>query len=202
MASSTMKYIFVVDDELRVAEAIKRTLDRYGFITRCFANAAECLDRLDCKRCDLLITDVVLPGMDGISLLKETKRRVPGLPILLISGHATSTIAVRAFKEGAVDFLEKPLLPEDLVRKVKSILLIDEMADPSEHICLTKTEVRILRLILEGKTTKEIARLLLRSRRTIENHRYNMMRKVNVKNTTMLVSRAIQLGLAKYDSSD
>jgi two-component system response regulator FixJ len=187
--------IFIVDDEPKVREAVMETLEQLNSGVSCFASAEECLEQLGSQRCDLLITDMRMPGMNGIELLKEVKGFAPWLPVLLITGYGDIPTAVTAMKAGAVDFIEKPLDTETLFRKVKSLLQSNAVADFIKENPLTKTEVRILRLVVEGKSSKEIANIIHRSVRTVEVHRSRIMQKLGVNNVIDLVKRAVILGL-------
>lgn len=196
MTDYTGQRIFFVDDEPSVRKAVSKTLEQLGPHVRCFPCASACLEQLRSKRCDLLITDVKMPGMDGIELLIEAKRIAPWLPVLVITGYGDVPMAVRALKAGALDFIEKPLNRRSLLLVVESALKRSVPLDRLRGKALTRTEIRTLRLILDGQSNKEIAALLHRSLRTIEVHRNRMMRKLGVTNTVGLVRRAAALGLA------
>jgi two-component system nitrogen regulation response regulator NtrX len=113
--------VLVVDDEpsilLEIAGALKR---HYDVLTATSAEAAGKL--LATERLDLLITDLRLPGKDGLSLLEEAKAAIPDLPVVLLSGHGTIEEAVRAIRLGAADFIEKPFGPERLQVTVERAL--------------------------------------------------------------------------------
>jgi len=197
MRRITKQQIFVVDDEPNVRKAVARTLEKVGVEVRCFAGAAGCLRQLSSERCDLLITDVRMPKMDGIELLAEAKRVAPWLPVLVITGYGDIPLAVRAIKTGAADFIEKPLHKETLSRKVQSILKRNSPPDSYKGRPLTKVKLKVLRLIANGKSNKEIAQLLRRSIRTIEDHRSHIMRRLAVRNVIELVERAIIMALVE-----
>ena len=189
MTNITKKDIFFVDDEPEVREVVSRTLEQFGVKVSCFANAAECLKQLRSRKCDLLITDVKMPEMDGIELLIEVRRIVPPLPVLVISGYGDISMAVTALKAGASDFIVKPLDRQSFLSAVESVLKRNTLTHPLVNKVLTKTEMRVLFLILDGKSTKEIARLRCRSVRTVEFHRGSIMRKVGVDNLVDLVKQ-------------
>ncbi|MCK4789419.1 MAG: response regulator transcription factor [Desulfobacteraceae bacterium] len=195
MTGSPEQFIFVVDDESKVCEAIRETLEESGAKVTCFARATECLERLRCRRCDLLITDLRMPEMDGIELLTNARAIAPWLPVLMITGYGDIPTAVQAVKAGVVDFIEKPLAKDDFLRKVKSILQDNPSAGASVAAPLTPRETRVLELIIEGKTNQEIADLLHRSIRTIEVHRSRVMNKLDAENLIDLLKRAAAIGL-------
>jgi two-component system response regulator FixJ len=189
MINITKQHIFFVDDEPNVRKMVGRTLEQAELKVTCFAHAAKCLKKLHSQMCDLLITDVKMPEMDGIELLTEVKRIIPSLPVLVITGYGDISMAVTALKAGASDFIAKPLDRKTFLSAVESVLKRDTLTHPLVKKVLTKTELRVLRLMLAGKSTKEIAKLRYRSVRTIEDQRGSIMRKLGVDNLVDLVKQ-------------
>lgn len=187
MGRNGEQHVFVVDDEPEVRRAMRRTLEQVGYEVDCFDTATDCLAKMRSKRCDLLITDVVLPGMDGVELLGEIKCRTPSLPVLVVTGYASIDMAVRAMDAGALSFIQKPLDRASFLAAVE--LALKQKTHVCDHVRqrLTKAEVEVLRLILDGKGNKEIARLRHRSVRTIEDQRRRIMRKFDVDNLVDLI---------------
>jgi FixJ family two-component response regulator len=199
MKNKTKQYIFFVDDEPKIRKVVGETLEGFGFEVSCFACAADCLEQLHSRTCDLLITDVKMSEMDGIELLTEVKRIIPSLPVLVVSGYGDIPMTATAFRVGAVDFIEKPLARQSLLLAVESAL---ERNSQGHHIVgkvLTKTETKILWLILDGKSNKEIARLQHRSVRTIEDHRGHIMHKLGVDNLIDLVKQTAVVRLVEKE---
>jgi two-component system, LuxR family, response regulator FixJ len=192
--------VVFVDDEPRVCDVVRKTLERAGLETRCFQDADACLRHLAAQPCDLLITDVKMPGCDGIDLLREVKVRQPWIPVLIVTGHADVAMAVRALKAGAVDFVEKPLDRDTFLQTVQR--LIERNARPAalSEESLSRAERRVLYLILDGRNTREMADVLHRSPRTIEAHRSHLMQKLDATNISELVRRAVELGLLQGGS--
>lgn len=195
MAASDNRKIFFVDDEPKVREVVGETLEQLGLKVICFANAADCLEQLETRGCDLLITDMKMPGMSGLELLTEAKRMIPGLPVLIITGYGDIPTAVTAMKAGAVDFIEKPLEMQTLLSKAQSLLEQDAVFNSDIDNLLTRNEIRILRFIVEGKSSREIANIIHRSVRTVEVHRSRIMHKLDADNLIDLVKRAASMGL-------
>jgi len=195
MTNNAKQNIFFVDDEPKVRKVVGRTLEQLGSKVSCFACAADCLERLRSQMCDLLITDVKMPEMDGIELLAEAKHIIPSLAVLVITGYGDIPMAVRAFKAGALDFIEKPLDRQSFLSAVELVLKRNASPDRLLGKALTRIEMRVLRLILEGKSNKEIAHLRHRSVRTIEFHRNHIMHKLSVDNLVDLVKQAVVMGL-------
>jgi two-component system response regulator FixJ len=195
MTRVTKKHVFFLDDEPTIREVVKETLENSNFTVSCFGNPFECLTRLGSKKCDLLITDLKMPQKDGIELLTDVRHLAPWVPVLMITGYGDIPTAVKAMKAGAVDFIEKPLEKKNLVQKIRSILEKNVAAHPDLGTSLTRTEKRILQLVLEGLSNKEISNLLHRSPRTIEVHRAHIMHKLGVDNLVDLVKRVASMGL-------
>ncbi|MHC4119934.1 MAG: response regulator transcription factor [Planctomycetota bacterium] len=192
--------VFVVDDEPRVCEAICETLEQSGIRVSCFSNAVECIEQLHRQKCHLLITDLRMPQMDGVELATNARVIAPWLPVLMITGYGDIPTAVKAVKAGVVDFVEKPLVKEEFLKRVKSLL--DERAGGYERLGspLTRRETKVMKLIVEGKSNKEIANLLHRSVRTIEVHRGRVMNKLGVTSLIDLIKRAATMGLVDLPS--
>jgi FixJ family two-component response regulator len=195
MTSITKQHIFFVDDNPEVRNVVGRILKQVGAKVSCFACADDCLEKLRNQRCDLLITDVKMPGMSGIGLLREVKLLAPWLPVLVITGYADIPMAIEAMKKGALDFIRKPLDRDSFLSVVRSVLKRNAMADRLLGKPLTKTETIVLRLIMDSKNSREIAGLLNVTVRTIEFHRRNIFKKFDVHNVVDLVKRVKDMGL-------
>jgi FixJ family two-component response regulator len=202
MKRKPKQHIFFVDDEPTLRKVVRRTLQRTGLKVTCFVSAADCLKKLHSVKCDLLITDVKMPKMDGIELLTEAKRIVPWLQVLVITGYGDIPMAVRAIKAGATNFIEKPLDRQGFLSTVELILKRDVSTDPLLGKPLTKTEVKVLRFILEGKSSREIADLQNRAKRTIDFHRWKIYRKLGVDNLLGLFKRSAEMGLVQLSKND
>lgn len=162
-----------------------------------FSSAEDCLTTLSDETCDVVITDVRMEGMDGISLLHTIRRRYPWLPTIITTGYGDIPLAVAAMKAGAADFLEKPLDREQLLLAIRKTLEVSKRPKPPLCEGLSDMEAQVLRLVCDGRTSKEIADALHRSVRTVEGHRQRIMGKLDVRNIAQLVQRANELGLAQ-----
>ncbi|MCL5282823.1 MAG: response regulator [Planctomycetes bacterium] len=187
--------VVFVDDEPKVCSIVRKTLQRAGAEVYCFSNAQDCLKHLAKARCDLLITDVRMPGRDGMDLLAEVREQLPWIPVLIVTGYADVPLAVQAMKAGAADFVEKPLDRDSFLQAVDRLL--QRNARPAAFLedSLTRAERRILYHVLDGKNNREIAAILHRSPRTIEVHRHHLMQKLGAANIIELLQRAADLGL-------
>lgn len=186
--------VFVVDDEPKVLKAIGKSIEELDCEVVCFETAQACLEALSASNCDLVVTDLSMPEMDGMALLREVKRLKPYVPVIVVTGYGEIPIAVKAVKEGAMDFLEKPL-DEDTFLPIVAMAL--RKSQKMERVGLTDMERDILALVIDGKSNKEIAAQMGRSVRTVENHRYRLMRKLQAENTASLIKIANQLNLKR-----
>ncbi|KPK75236.1 MAG: hypothetical protein AMJ79_12010 [Phycisphaerae bacterium SM23_30] len=200
MKSPRNYHIFVVDDEPQVCKAVGQIL-RQKYKVTCFENAAACFTRLSESgcRCDLLISDIKMPGMSGMELLRKVRRVRPLLTVLLITGYGDIPLAVQAIKAGARDFIEKPLHEDKLLQATESTLQERSFSDTIAGKPLTKREKKILKLIVSGQNNRQIAQALQRSIRTIEDRRRVIMRKLNVHNVVDLVKVAQKIDLTDSD---
>ena len=190
--------IFFVDDEVGICKIVRLTLEeQLPCHVTCFDNAVDCLSALKDpqSRCSVLITDIKMPGMDGMELLTCIRQLRPSLPVLIITGHGDVSLAVKALKAGALDFIEKPLDERLLLSAVETALKQRAIFEELKEKPLTRSEIGILRLISEGNSNSEMANLLHRSVRTIERHRYHLMHKLNVGSPAELTKIALTLGL-------
>src|SRR5581483_1840406 len=106
--------ILVVDDEANMLTLCESVLGKEGYVVTWAASAEEALTRLEAETFDLLIADLRLPGMGGMELVQRVKGQQPGLPYVLLTGHGTIQSAVAAMKDGAADYLTKPVDVEEL----------------------------------------------------------------------------------------
>ena len=192
--------IFVVDDEPQVCKAVSRIL-RQKYKVTSFNSAQACLARLRAStyKCDLLISDIKMLDMDGLELLRNVKRIRPLLAVLLITGYSDVPLAVRAMKAGARDFIEKPLHRKLLLDAVELTLGEHILYDSKAGKALTKTERKILKLITEGLTNRQIAEIRGCSIRTIEDHRHSLMRKLGARNIAELLRIVQKIDLSDLD---
>ena len=111
-----MASILIVDDEHNTCEALTVILRREGHTVSSAASGDSALSYLQDFPADLVVSDVKMPGMDGLSLLSRLKAQYPGLPVVMMSGHSDVIAAVEAMKQGAFDYLVKPFGKEDVLR--------------------------------------------------------------------------------------
>ena len=127
-----MKQIMIVDDEIAARTLIGITLERDGFTVIRAKNASEALQLVGEKKPDLIILDVMMPGMSGIELCSIIRSRpeAASIPILMLSARSDMETIVRGMDAGANDYLPKPIYNHDLTAKVRSMLSLDATAVP------------------------------------------------------------------------
>ncbi|KIF63857.1 C4-dicarboxylate ABC transporter [Pseudomonas fluorescens] len=114
--------VMVVDDESSIRDAVEQWLSLSGFEVQLFSRAEECLAALPEHFAGVILSDVRMPGMDGLQLLAEVQKRDSDLPVILLTGHGDVPMAVEAMRDGAYDFLEKPFSPETLLGSLRRAL--------------------------------------------------------------------------------
>ncbi len=201
MNESAIACVFVVDDDECIRAAVCAMLKRAKYECLGFPDVASCLEELKAQNrdlgegCDVLISDVKMPGKDGLELLAEVRTLFPWIPVIMMTAYGSIPMSVQAVKTGAFDFIEKPVEEAKLLSVVESALLKGaELHDPLVGKPLTRTERIVLCLILEGISNKRIAYILERSERTIEVHRSRVMRKLGVDNLVDLVKKSTAMG--------
>ena len=195
--------VFVVDDDRAMRDSLSWLLDSVGLRVRSYATAAEFLADHDPAQPGCLVLDVRMPGMSGLDLQAELARRGVELPTIVITGHAEVSMAVRAVKAGALDFIEKPFSDQLLLDRVRQALEIDlevrevrrRREDALRRLAtLTAREREVLDLVVAGKANKEIASALGVSPKTVEVHRAHVMSKMCVDSLAELIRLTLLAG--------
>jgi two-component system response regulator FixJ len=192
------KTIFIIDDELSVRNALRCLFESVHFNVKAYESAHAFLKEYDDDIHGCLVIDVRMPIMSGLELLEHLNVQKVKLPVIMISGHGDIQMAVRAMKLGAVDFILKPFNDQCLLEIVQAqtnkSLSTREQDDKSaiqlineRMALLSERERQVMHLIAEGKLNKEIAFKLSISMSTVEAHRANIMRKMQVRNLAQLL---------------
>ena len=198
MNSGSIVYLVDDDDALRLATSAMLKVE--NFMVSAYPTAEEFLADINSSASGCLITDLLLPGMSGIELQQVLIERNIKLPVIFMTGYGDINESVQAMKAGAVDFVEKPVAPEALIRRIREALRLDnshrEMESEDLAIIdrfneLTPREREVIALVAEGKTNKVIARDLEISFRTVEKHRASAMQKLDADNAVEL-ARIVQ----------
>ena len=192
--------VYVVDDEASTRELLAWLMKREGLEVQTFAEARTFLEAYPAGAPGCLILDLNMPGMSGLDLQQNLKSAGVTLPVVFLSGRADVPNAVRAVKEGAIDFIEKPFDYKQVVALVRECIARDERARverEARRMCaqrlaqLTQREREVLDLVVAGKTNRDIAEALDISVKTVEAHRARLMEKVEAESVAELVQAAL-----------
>ena len=202
-ASQPELAVFVVDDDDAMRDSLDFLLSSAGCAVRTFESAERLLEALTDSNCGCVVSDVRMPGIDGLELLRRIKAARPSLPVVIITGHGDVPLAVEAMKLGAADFVEKPFDDERLIGVVQAALAgAPREADPANEIgarvaSLSPRERQVLDGLVAGLSNKAIARAHDISPRTVEVYRANLMAKMQAASLSDLVRMAMRAGLLR-----
>lgn len=192
--------VYVVDDDREVTDSLNCLIESVGYTCQCFNSASEFFNTYKPGQPGCLILDVRMPSMSGLELQDLMEKEKINLPIIFITGHGDIPMAVQAMRNGACDFLTKPVRGQLLLDSInkairKHMQLIVKRSRNSEYDDrlgqLTQREREILDQIIAGKLTKTIAQDLQISPNTVNVHRSNVMKKMGVKSLAELVGLAL-----------
>jgi two-component system, LuxR family, response regulator FixJ len=198
--------VYVIDDDPAMRDSLNFLLGSAGFEVLLFESAPAFLDILPTLDFGCVVSDVRMPGVDGIDLLRRLQADRKTLPVVIMTGHGDVPLAVEAMKLGAVDFLEKPFEDDRLVGMILASLRQDEDSAKIEAVTvdlaariasLSPRERQVLDGLIAGRPNKLIARDFDISPRTIEVYRANVMTKMQAGSVSELVRLAIRAGLLK-----
>ena len=198
----------LVDDDPNLILLVKDYLEFRGYDVITAENGREALDKLEEDVPDLIICDVMMPEMDGYTLVKHVREdeRTSWIPVLFLSAKGQSQDRVKGLSTGADVYIVKPFEPEELVAQVESSLkqatrLIRHQNQANDkrqktkarrHVDLTPTELKVVQLVAQGLANREIADVMNVSQRTIESHVSNMLGKTELHNRTELARWALE----------
>src|SRR5215475_1156608 len=131
---NSMANLLIVDDDNNTLASLARAFRMAGHEATVCDNAARALELVKSQRFDMMLSDVVMPGKDGLALLEEVRQAGIALPVVMISGQANIEMAVRATRLGAVDFLEKPLSTDKLLLTVDNVLKLKRLEDENREL--------------------------------------------------------------------
>lgn len=216
------KHILLVDDEPGIRTAVSAYLEDSGYSVTVTASAAQALTAFAANKPDLVISDVMMPQMDGYQLLQALRDRDRTVPIIFLTAKGMTTDRIQGYQAGVDAYLPKPFDPDELVAIVDNILqrtpalpeaLAQELAEikallqskpntvatepPPIRVQLTPREQEVLDLVSEGLMNKEIARKLETSIRNIEKYVTRLLNKTGTNSRTELVRFAITYGLVQ-----
>jgi two-component system response regulator FixJ len=198
--------VYVIDDDVAMRDSLNFLLDAANYDVMLFDNASNFLEKLALLDFGCVVSDVRMPGVDGIELLRRMKALDSRFPIVIITGHGDVPLAVEAMKLGAVDFLEKPFEDDRLIGMIDMAIRQGEPAAKDEAVireialrvaALSPRERQVMEGLISGLSNKMIARNYDISPRTIEVYRANVMTKMQANSLSELVRFAMRAGLLK-----
>ena len=200
--------IFIVDDDEAYRDSLVELVASVGLHCECFASALDFLAAFDPARAGCLVLDVRMARMSGLALQARLKTMGATLPIVFISGHGDLEMAVKAIKDGAVDFVQKPYREQQLLDAINEALQRDAQqrsAPPPQPgaaaaagvplSLLSAREREVMQLALQGLPSKLIAKQLCLSHRTVEHHRSRLLEKLGVASMAELMRLNYQQAL-------
>ena len=202
MAATQPQLVYVIDDDEAVRDSIGMLLDSADLAHRCFASADDFLALHDGSQRGCLVLDIRMPGMTGLELQQRLAEIGSTLPIIFITGHGDVPMAVEAMRQGAFDFLRKPVDEANFIDRLRNALdqesgnwhqKLDRVQNAERIAALTEREYEVFQLVAEGIANKAIASDLGISERTVEVHRAQVMKKLGVKTLAQLVRIHLQL---------
>lgn len=208
--------ILIADDFLMIRNGLRLMLENQNKVTPLIteaSNGKEILDLIEGQEFDIILLDITMPEMDGITVLKKLKDIQCEIPVLILTMHKEESVIKQALDHGAYGYILKNSGLEELIKAIQTVLKkeryfsneITQLLFHSNKVNekksiidfesnLTRREIQILSFIIKEKTNQEIANELCVSKRTIEGHRKNIMAKLNVKSTIGLVKYALKNG--------
>jgi two-component system, chemotaxis family, CheB/CheR fusion protein len=190
----------VIEDDQGNRDAMQTLLTDAGYQVKAYASALAFLESHRPEDRGCVITDVRMPGMNGLEMLASLVTAGSKLPAIIITGQGDIAMAVQAIRAGAADFIEKPVDPDVLLASIRRAL--QQTSDPAERsavqaaaamriAALTKREREVMALVVAGHSNKEISARLGINQRTVETHRAAVMTKLGVRSVSDLVRLAI-----------
>jgi two-component system, LuxR family, response regulator FixJ len=203
MANSML--VHVVDDDQAMRQSLEFLLDSAGFEVRLYESAKPLLDALESLSRGCVLTDIRMPGVDGLELLRRIQANGKAVPVIVMTGHGDVPLAVEAMKLGAHDFVEKPFEDESLLTALRSAFqerTADQSVDPAlaefktRLATLSQRERQVMAGLIAGDANKVMALNLEISPRTVEIYRAKLMSKMQAGSVSELIRLAVRAGIA------
>jgi two-component system, LuxR family, response regulator FixJ len=197
-----MTTIALIEDDEAILRSLAMLLEGRGMSVQSYPSAELFLEQLTADVPNCVVSDIRMPGLSGLELQHELKKRDAAIPIILITGHGHVAMAVKAIKDGAFDFIEKPFDEERLLESIGAAIKRGEREriEHSERASLEERaaelsprQLEVMNLVAEGLSNKEIAIRLDISPRTVENYRAWVMEKMGASNLADLVRKTLVL---------
>jgi two-component system response regulator FixJ len=196
--------IHVIDDDAAMRDSLAFLLDVNGFEPKVYDSATAFLSQAPIAQLACVVSDIRMPGMNGIELVRKLRGEGAVCPVILVTGHGDVALAVEAMKAGAADFIEKPFDDAVLLGAIRSALEVRPVS-PGDSAAKREAEAKladlsprerdVLRGLVAGKINKVIAHELSISPRTVEVYRANLMAKTGARSMSELMRIALAAGL-------
>ncbi len=203
--------VIIVDDDPSVQRALKRLLTVHRLPARVYGSAQEFLDQgISVSPCGCLLLDIEMPGINGLELQAQLRKRGFRLPIVFITGHGTVPMSVEAMKQGAMDFVQKPFDSPNLIEIIRKAIARSRQNAIEQQECLdleqrleslSQREREVFRFVIAGFLNKQIAFELGIAEKTVKVHRARVMEKMQANSLAELVQLAEKLRLPPCSSS-
>lgn len=206
--------VLIADDHRMLRDGLRRSLEEHGVDVRGEAATGEEAVRLaEELRPDVILMDVTMPLLDGVEATRLVRHHIPGCQVVMLTMHADSTVMARAIQAGAVGYLVKDCSAEDVVEAVHlaasgdtlspalASSMLDEVhrtADDGPAI-ISSREEEVLQLVADGLSLPEVAERLFISVKTVKNHLASIYQKLDARDRTQAVLRAVRMGIITLD---
>ena len=202
--------VLLADDHAIVAEGLASLLQGEFALVGTVANGSELLEAARRLRPDLIVTDLAMPGLNGLDALRQLKAEGIAARVVVLTMHANAHVAAEVLRAGASGFVVKHAAGQELIAALHAVLggrryvnpdlaedVLAALAEPSAPATgsLTPRQRDVVRLLAEGRTMKEVAATLGVSPRTVETHKYQSMEALRLKTTAELIRYALEHGL-------
>lgn len=188
--------VYVIDDDEAVRDSLAMLLKSVGLAHEVYASALDFLRAYDAERHACIVSDIRMPGMNGLELQERLIESGVEVPLIFITGHGDVPMAVGAMKRGAADFIQKPFSDQELIDRIHQVLEKEKIRRAARHeeniirerlSTLTPREAEVMERVVKGQANKVIAMDLGVSQRTVELHRARVMRKLRMRSLAELV---------------
>jgi FixJ family two-component response regulator len=198
--------VFIIDDDASFLKSMSRLLSAVGYTVRAFESAQEFLEQLGPETSGCVVTDLQMPGMDGLKMQEALSKTANPLPVIFLTGQGDIPKTVSAMRSGAEDFLTKRAPKEEVLAAIERAFERETLERQERGRLrklhhrfhdLSERELEVLSHVVQGKMNKEIAADLNINERTVKLHRTNLTRKLKVQSVAELTRLADEAGLFK-----
>jgi FixJ family two-component response regulator len=196
--------VCIVEDDISTSKALGRLIGSFGYKVNVYHNANDLIKGKQYENSDCILLDVNLPDINGLKVQELLRQEHHQIPIIFLTGNGDVPMSVRAMQAGAIDFLQKPVSEDALLKALSRAILIRQQCNNDERNrigarqnvdLLTDRELQVFRCVLTGAMNKQIAGHLNIAEKTVKVHRGNVMRKLAAKSVVDLIAVSNLLGI-------